>query len=89
MNLRPLVVSYCKRRSGSVTISELKPFEDCIICLQLKDGETLRAKVAFVDTEYEDIIVDVLETNQPEHYKDPNAYYVVPASEILTVQRSK
>lgn len=68
-----------------MTISELKSFQDCIVALQLKDGETLRAKVAFVDAEYEDIIIDVLETNQPEHYKDPNACYAVAASDIATV----
>ena len=71
-----------------MTISDLKSFQDCIVVLQLKDGERLRAKVQFVDAEYEDIIVDVLETNQPEHYKDQNACYTVPASDILTVNLS-
>ena len=69
-----------------MTISELKPFEDREVVLDLKDGETLRAKVLFVDFEYEDIIVDVLETNQPEHYKDPNACYTVAASDILSIK---
>jgi hypothetical protein len=69
-------------------ISELKPFQDCEVALHLKDGEVLRAKVAFVDSEYEDIIVNVLETNQPEHYKDPNASYTVAASDIVSVRIS-
>jgi hypothetical protein len=59
------------------------------VTLQLNDAEVLRVKVAFVDLEYEDIIVDVLETNQPAHYKDPNAAYTVAASDILSVRDSK
>ena len=43
-------------------ISELEPFQDYEVTLQLKDGEVMRARVAFVDLEYEDIIVDVLGT---------------------------
>jgi small nuclear ribonucleoprotein (snRNP)-like protein len=71
-----------------MTVSELKPFEDREVVLNLKGGETLRAKVLFVDFEYEDIIVDVLETNQPENYKDPNACYTVDASDIVTATSS-
>ena len=52
-----------------MTISDLKSFQDCIVVLQLKDGERLRAKVQFVDAEYEDIILDVLETSQPDTIK--------------------
>jgi hypothetical protein len=59
------------------------------VTLQLKDGEVLRARISFVDLEYEDIIVDVLETNQPEHYKDPNAAYTLAASDIISVRASK
>ena len=71
-----------------MTIDELKPFQDCEVILDLNDGEVLRAKVLFVDFEYEDIIVDVLETNQPEHYKDPSASYTVDASSIVSVRVS-
>jgi hypothetical protein len=52
------------------------------------DGERLKAKITFVDLEYKDIIVDVWETNQPEHYKDPNACYTVRASDIASVERT-
>jgi hypothetical protein len=51
-----------------VKVSELKPFQDREVTLHLKDGEVLRAKVDFIDLEYEDIGVTVIETNQPEHY---------------------
>jgi len=66
-------------------IFELRPFQDHQVVLRLKDGETLKARVVLVDMEYEDIIVDVVETTQPEHYKLPNASYTIPASDILTV----
>jgi hypothetical protein len=56
------------------------------VTLDLNDGEVLRARVLFVDFEYEDIVVDVLETNQPEHYKDPSATYTVDASSIVSVR---
>ncbi len=35
-----------------MTIAELKPLWDCIVTLRLKDGEMLRAKIAWVDEEY-------------------------------------
>jgi hypothetical protein len=63
-------------------ISGLKPFQDCEVAVHITDGEVLRAKVTFVDLEYEDIIVNVLETHQPEHYKDPYAAYTVAASDV-------
>jgi hypothetical protein len=71
-----------------MNISDLKPFRNCEVALHLKDGEVLRAKVLFVDSEYQDIIVNVLETNQPEHYKDPNASCTIAASDIVGVRIS-
>ena len=68
-------------------ISDLKSFRDREVSLQLKDGEVPRGKVVFVDLEYEDIIVKVLETNQPEHYKDPNACYAIAASDIVNMRK--
>jgi hypothetical protein len=70
-----------------VTITELREFQDATVVLQLNDGEVLRAKIAFADIEYEDIILDILETNKPEHYKDPNSAYTVKASDVASVQR--
>jgi len=70
-----------------VTIEQLREFQDHTVFLRLLDGETVKAKVDLVDLEYEDVIVDVLETNQPEHYKDPNACYTVKASDIASVEK--
>ena len=54
-----------------MTITELKPYEDKTVILHLHDGEIATAKIAFVDAEYEDIIVDILQTNRPESYQKP------------------
>jgi hypothetical protein len=67
-------------------IHELKRFEDTVATLQLADGEVLKAKICFVDFEYKDVIVDVIETDQPQHYRDPNASYTISAENILYVQ---
>jgi hypothetical protein len=72
-----------------VTISELQEFQDCTAILRLTDGEVLKARIDFVDLEYEDIIVKVLETNMAEQYKGPkNANYTVKAADILSVEKS-
>jgi hypothetical protein len=55
--------------------------------LRLTNAEVLKAKIDFVDLEYEDIIVTVLETTRPEQYKQKNAVYTVKASDIVSVQR--
>jgi putative ABC transport system ATP-binding protein len=69
-----------------VTIAELKAFEDRTVLLRLVGGQTLVARIDFVDLEYEDVVVDVLQTNQPEHYKDATAAYTIPLSDILNVE---
>jgi hypothetical protein len=58
------------------------------VTLHLGDGEILRTKVILVNLEHEDIIVDVIETSQPERYKNPNASYAVAASDIVSVSDS-
>jgi hypothetical protein len=67
-----------------MTIAELKPFEDKTMILHLRDGERATAKIAFVDAEYEDIVVDILDTNRPEAYKVPIAScaFTIPAIEV-------
>jgi len=70
-----------------VTIDQLREFQDCTTVLRLGDGEALKARILFVDLEYEDIIVDVLETTKPKHYKDPNARYAVRASDVTSAEK--
>ena len=52
-----------------INVSELKPFENRTVVAHLNDGEIATVKIAFVDAEYEDIIVDIVTTNRPEAYK--------------------
>jgi len=71
-----------------VTIAQLQEFQDCTAIFRLTNGEVLKARIDFVDLEYEDIIVKVLETNMPEQYKGPkNAVYTVKATDVTSVER--
>lgn len=71
-----------------MTLAELKPLWNSVVTLRTTDGEVLKAKIVWVDEEYDDIIVEVIDTNQPDHYKDPKAVYTVNAADILTVETS-
>ena len=54
-----------------MTIAELEPYQDKTVVLHLHDGEIATVKIAYVDAEYEDIVVDIFHTNRPEGYKVP------------------
>ena len=69
-----------------ITISELRPYEDKTVRLRLLDGEVSTVKVNFIDPEYEDLIVDVIDTNRPNTYKDLNSAYTIAISEIAAVE---
>jgi hypothetical protein len=72
---------------SGVTVSELKPYQDKIVVLHLKDGEIATAKVLFVDAEYEDIIVDIIATNR--HYKNKgpaNPAYTISVAVLTSVR---
>ena len=72
-----------------MTISQLQEFQDCAAVFRLTNGEVLKARIDFVDLEYEDIIVKVLETNTPEQYKDPeNSAYAIKAADILSAEKA-
>jgi hypothetical protein len=69
-----------------MTITELRPFQDQTVILRLRDGEIATAKIAFVDAEYEDIVVDIVQTNRPEQYKGPpDSAYTIRAADIASV----
>ena len=67
-------------------ISELKELVDRTVTLRLTDGEFAKVFVCFADEEYNDIIVDILETTRPERYRDPSASYTIDASDIISVE---
>lgn len=69
-------------------ISELQECQDCRVVLRLHDGEMLIARVDFVDLEYDDVVVDVLETSNPRQYKGPkNAVYTIKAIDIMLIEK--
>ena len=68
-----------------MTIAELRPYQDKTVVLNLHDGETVSVKILFVDAEYEDIIVDIIHTSRPEHYKWPNCAYTIQAADIVSI----
>jgi hypothetical protein len=52
-------------------------------------SETAKVRVDFVDQEYEDMIVALLETSRPEHYRAPCAEYTFVAGDIVSVELSE
>jgi hypothetical protein len=70
-------------------ITDLKQFVDKTVTLRMTDGETAKVKVDFVDEECEDIIADVLETSNPEHYRTPRAIYTFAARDIVSAELSE
>ncbi len=70
-----------------MTIAELKPYQDKTVVLRFWNGEIATVKVDFVDAEYEDIIVDIIDTNRRDRYTGPsNAVYAIPAAELASVE---
>jgi hypothetical protein len=71
-----------------MTVEELTPYQNKSVILHLNDGEIAQAKVVFVFTEYEDMVVDIITTNRPDKYTAglSSAAYVIQASDLATVE---
>jgi hypothetical protein len=69
-------------------ITEFKPYEDNTVILHMREGEIATAKIAFVDAEYEDIIVDVVQMNRPEAYQKPigSSVFAVRLSDLNIIE---
>jgi hypothetical protein len=70
-------------------IDELKNFVDKTVMLRMRDGETAKVKVGFVDEEYEEVIAAVVESSRPEHYRAPCAVYTFAAGDIVSAELSE
>jgi hypothetical protein len=69
-----------------VLIAELLPYQHKTVILNLKDGEISTVKILSVETEDDDIIVEIIHTNNPGQYKAPaNSVYLIPASDVASV----
>jgi hypothetical protein len=70
-----------------MTIAELRPYQDKTVILHLHDGEIATVKVAFVDVEYQDLIVDIINTNRSQKYKGPaNSAHVIRAADLAAIE---
>jgi len=69
-------------------LNDLKPFVDKTVTLRMTDGEVAKVRVHIVDEEYEDLIVDVLETSRPERYRGHLAAsaYTFAATDIASAE---
>lgn len=70
--------------------STMKSFQDRLVLLKCADGEAIKAKVLFVDEEYQDVILNVVSTDKPGKWPSGNpssdSVYAIPLSEIVTVE---
>jgi hypothetical protein len=67
-------------------IGDVQNLQNKTVVLKLTDGEMAIVKVNSVDVEYEDIMVDVLETNMPGAYPQfrPDSSFMIKAADILS-----
>ena len=72
-----------------MVLNDLKQFLDKTVILRMTDGEVAKVKVDFIDEEYDDIIVDVLETSCPDRYRDTSAAYTFAAADIVSAEISQ
>jgi hypothetical protein len=68
-------------------ISDLKAFIDKTVTLRMTDCEVAKVFVCFADEEYDDIIVDVLESTRSHPYDSASAY-TFAAAEIVSADVS-
>jgi hypothetical protein len=68
-------------------ISDLKAFADKTVLLRMTDGEIAKVRVRFADEEYDDIIVDVLESTRSQPYDSASAF-TLAAAEIVSAEVS-
>jgi hypothetical protein len=68
-------------------IADLKPFVDKAVTLRLTDGEVAKVRVLWISEEYDDIIVDVLESSRSQPY-DPASAYTFAADDIVSADVS-
>jgi hypothetical protein len=69
-----------------MTLDELRRFLDRTVVLRMTDGERATVRVRFVDEEYADLVVDVLETSSPDRYGDRSTAYTFAASDIASAE---
>ena len=69
-----------------MTLAEIRLYQDKTVTLTLVDGEVATVKIIFVDTEYEDVVVDIVSTNRPGNYRHVGASYTIAVVDVVSVQ---
>jgi hypothetical protein len=78
-----------KSRLKLMTIEELRPYQDKTATLRLYNGEIATVKIVLVDAEYDDIVVEIIQTNRPQQYKGPaGSTYTIQAVDIASVDEA-
>jgi hypothetical protein len=67
--------------------ADLKPYVDKTITLRMTDGEIAKVRVGSISEEYDDIIVDVLESTRSQPYDSASAY-TFAAADIVSAEQS-
>jgi len=70
-----------------MNISELKKFVDKTVTLRMADGDVAKVRVIWFSEEYDDIIVDMLESTRSQPY-DPSCAYAIAAADIVSAEDS-
>jgi hypothetical protein len=71
-----------------MTVEEVKPYQDKVAVLRLSDGEVSKVEILFVDVEYNDIIVQIISSSQPERYRHPGAAYAIRVADLAAIEES-
>lgn len=65
---------------------DLKRFHNRTVTITFADGEIATGRISCLEDDCDHVLVDILGTNCPEHYRDPQVCsYIVPASEIASL----
>lgn len=69
-----------------MTTLDLQQFHNKTVVITFRDGEIASARLTCTSEHCDDVLVDILSTNCPDRYHEPNACsYTVPATEIVSV----
>jgi hypothetical protein len=72
-----------------MTIAEIRPYEHKTVILRLSNGEITTAKILHVDDECNDFVVDILSTNRPDTYRNPDSAYSIGAADLVSIEESQ
>ncbi len=69
-------------------IDDLKPFLDHTVILRMTNGEFAKVKVTFVDEDDGEIFAAIVDTSNPETFRQACAVYTFAAADIASIELS-